>query len=106
MSKTKLKIHELIRIIGKRLLLFSSSLNNFESYKLYLDGLFFGLKLFSKIKFEREISAWFQSHVEYEASNMNWFDQFKMYYADKNDDEKIEIFIDTIALLRSCWCSD
>jgi len=46
----------------------------------------------------REISAWFQPRVEFKAANMIWFAQFALYYADKSDKEKIEIFIETIAL--------
>jgi len=94
----KLDLPELIREIGKRPSMFLSEHESFKSYRLYFEGMFLTLQLSHKINFEREISIWFQPRVAFKASNLNWFEHFKICNEDKTEKDKIEIFIDTMAI--------
>ena len=94
LNKSDLMI--IFQYIEERPSMFSSGLSSFDSYKLYFEGLFAGMGIFSNLNFNREISVWFQDKTAFKAPNMVWFEQFKICYEGKTDQEKIKILIETI----------
>jgi hypothetical protein len=76
-----------------------------QDYITFFEGYFLGVKMFTGIDLERQLSDWFQVRVNEKAPNMYWFAQFKWINEDKNEAEKIEALIDTIELFfRGTFC--
>ncbi|MEM6273428.1 MAG: hypothetical protein AAF998_28740 [Bacteroidota bacterium] len=90
------QILELLRMLKRYPGTFMRSPVNFENYVAFISGLFSGVRFSNGIRYEREISEWYQSRVAERASNMVWFDQFNREHQKENDYSKSILLLDTL----------
>ena len=71
-----------------------------ENYITYFEGYFFGVKMFTGVNLERELSKWFQNRIDESkrGRNMYWFSQFKWVHENKVEKELIEELVNTLEM--------
>lgn len=94
MKDNKLQINEMFRLLRNRpKMLVSGDIDSLLTYIIFFEGFFISYRISKNINLEREISKWYQQHVETKAPNMYWFAQFVLINKNKTEKEKISILL-------------